>query len=535
LLQGPQFGPGDLAEIGTALDAEEQALFSGEEAQPYNVDSSADGGNFSIQVLSVALGKFKLELIPGKHPSVKELMKDPPKAAAAFLCQHKDHWFAVREAAGCWWNLNSTRQRPGLVSPFYLAAWLAQLSAEGHSIFLVRGAKLPEPAKPREEKTATEENFHELNDLLDKAKDPNDRPLQGGESAEVAFPTEDCWNDTGWQPAVSSTAIPGGQAWDGFGGYGESDSVIESQRRLLEQSTRRTASGAPVSGGQSSAVETQRRLLEEAQRGTAAKAKSQAVSGPGINPQGGGVLEQQRRLLEEANRRAIAQPQASAQFAPGANPANRVLEEQKRLLEEASRRGGQEQAGRPPQRLSTSGTALNFQALKEMGFKEPQIQAAEALTSGSKSVMTDMLLRVRGVPADTERSGEKLAEVLQGAVLGLDRADLSGEAILHLVTVLCLPEARLHAASVHFDPTVLTEFLLATLSKRGERWPPEIVGAVTVVVDLLATIPRPGSVRHNAGDQLNQRGGSRAIHKPSGDSGLSPKPVDIDDAVTYSL
>ncbi|CAL1154050.1 unnamed protein product, partial [Cladocopium goreaui] len=103
LLQGPHFGPGDLAEIGVHLDQQERALVRqatgevGTGAEEYNVDSSADGGNFSIQVLSVALKRFELELVSSRHPNMKVAMKDPSEATEAFLCQSRDHWFAIRK------------------------------------------------------------------------------------------------------------------------------------------------------------------------------------------------------------------------------------------------------------------------------------------------------------------------------------------------------------------------------------------------------------------------------------------------------
>lgn len=212
LLQGPRFGPGDLAEIGVELDAEERELLTrggdgeaeptaaangssgGLEGQPYNVDSSADGGNFSIQVLARALERFGLELLPSKHPSARDLMRDPPSAAKAFLCQYKDHWFAIREVETLWWNLNSTRPRPGHISPFYLAAWLAQLGAEGYSIFLVRGADLPEPSEPQTDDSGREENLHEIYELLEKNQAGDDRPIAGGEVADVdpVIPPDTC-------------------------------------------------------------------------------------------------------------------------------------------------------------------------------------------------------------------------------------------------------------------------------------------------------------------------------------------------------
>eukprot|EP00439_Symbiodinium_sp_Y106_P067456 s751_g11.t1 len=75
-----------------------------------------------------------------------------------------------------WWNLNSTRKRPAQVGPFYLAAWLAQLQAEGYTIFLVLGS-FPEPTQPSTDDQHGMENFHAVADLLEKAKSSGGNPV----------------------------------------------------------------------------------------------------------------------------------------------------------------------------------------------------------------------------------------------------------------------------------------------------------------------------------------------------------------------
>lgn len=203
LLQGPHFGPGDLAEMGVELDLEERKLFAncssssvhsahrvvgasgGEEDRPsrgsrfsgHNVDPSAEGGNFSIQVLTVALQKFNLQLLPAKHPEAKEMMKDPASAARAYLCQYQEHWFAVRQIADCWWNLNSTKKNPAQVSHFYLAAWFGQLAAENYSIFLVLGDNWPEPSQPSNPPKPDEDQYHGIFELFEQAKKTGGNPL----------------------------------------------------------------------------------------------------------------------------------------------------------------------------------------------------------------------------------------------------------------------------------------------------------------------------------------------------------------------
>lgn len=415
------------------------------------------------------------------------------------------------------------------MSPFYLAAWLAQLGAEGHSIFLVSGTKMPESARPFNDSKFAEENFHELNELLDKAKDPNEKPLQGGESASEELPPEfrDSWS--GFAPSFSSTSLPGqmqnggnyggdyggghsGSYGGGFaGGYaggcdlGGTDSVLESQRRLLEQATRRP--GGASSGGSSGG-----------------SAPHRPTSMQGANP-GQSAVEIQRRLLEEAKRGSSAGtgPGVAAGAAPSRAPGpNRVLDEQRRLLEEANRHAtGQQAAGSvAAARLQGSGNEpvdfpVDFRVLSEMGFKEPQIRAAEALTKGNVAMMSNLLLHVRGVPANVDRDGKKLAEAIQGAVLGLDRVTLSDEIILDLVTILCADEVCLQAAGSHFDVDVLTEFLRSLLSNRGQRWSPEHCVAVSVAIDMMSAAPRPGKPGPSASGRA--RPALSSMVRPRGD------------------
>ncbi|CAJ1364335.1 unnamed protein product [Effrenium voratum] len=111
---GPHFGPGDLAEIGVLLD--------------HQVDSSADGGNFSIQVLTLALERFKMDLVPSRPVLVLlpwfvygpgadyVVLLVPWRLDALFPAvpvvrvvlaialdakgQSRNHWFAIRKAGG---------------------------------------------------------------------------------------------------------------------------------------------------------------------------------------------------------------------------------------------------------------------------------------------------------------------------------------------------------------------------------------------------------------------------------------------------
>mmetsp|Transcript_11 Transcript_11/g.31 ORF Transcript_11/g.31 Transcript_11/m.31 type:complete len:462 (+) Transcript_11:44-1429(+) len=422
LLQGPHFGPGDLAEIGVQLDNQEQQLLqhdaSGSAIRPtgatenrgdtangtngreaYNVDSSADGGNFSIQVLTLALSRFKLELLPAKHPRARDLMKDPPKAASAFLCQYKDHWFAVREVGSCWWNLNSTRERPGLVSPFYLSAWLAQLSAEGYSIYLVLGAPLPDPAKP-ESRPGMEDNYHEIFDLLERAKSANDRPLGNGEES-TAEPL-----------AVSIPAL-----------------VSRAPPIVQGYVARSAAAQQPFSQWDSQAVGQ-------------------------LWPSGLGM--DSHPFLSYGN--------SSAGF--------------------ASQQGSG--TGTP----QSPGSA---EALRAMGFRDAQIRAAQQLARGNSMDASDLLLQVHGVSAGVENDGAQLAKAISETISRLERADGVAEDLLQLVTLLSLDESCLRRAAGHTDPAILTEMLLAVVGKHCEIWPPNVVQAAAVAVELLVSAPSSGT------------------------------------------
>lgn len=108
-------------------------------------------------------------------------------ATEAFLCQSSDHWFAIRKVSEDFWNLNSTRKRPAKVSPFYLAAWLAQLQAEGNTIFLVLGS-LPTPTQPLGTEKHQLENFHELQDLQQRAERSGGNPVAAEPDSEDEGP-----------------------------------------------------------------------------------------------------------------------------------------------------------------------------------------------------------------------------------------------------------------------------------------------------------------------------------------------------------
>jgi len=152
LLQGQFYSAIDLGELAAELDTMERRRMAemGEDSAEYrafiaqpsaNMD---DSGFFSVQVISRALTVWGLDLVPrdSSDPAAVRA-KASPIAANAYICNYREHWFAIRRLGNQWFNLNSLLEGPELVSNSYLGEFLAQLQQEGYSIFLVTGT-LPE-------------------------------------------------------------------------------------------------------------------------------------------------------------------------------------------------------------------------------------------------------------------------------------------------------------------------------------------------------------------------------------------------------
>jgi ataxin-3 len=161
LVQTQTFTPGALAEIAHQLDQMELNYMSagnqnGVHSKDYiqriaegsgNVDES---GNFSIEVLrSALLSNFDLTLANIGQENIRctEITN-----FEGFICNKASHWFAIRKINDRYWNLNSTKERPELISHFRLAAEIEALQNSGYSVFVVvEIGRLPRPAMSREE------------------------------------------------------------------------------------------------------------------------------------------------------------------------------------------------------------------------------------------------------------------------------------------------------------------------------------------------------------------------------------------------
>lgn len=139
LLQDDFFSAVNLGEIAQELDQQERSILGDAAvfsfAQSSNVD---EAGNFSVQVLKVALQRYyDIELVPW-HFNLEGQDSDPLNQQG-FVVNRSSHWFSIRKIKEHWWNLNSTLERPELVSPFYLSALLHQLRQDGYSVFIAKG------------------------------------------------------------------------------------------------------------------------------------------------------------------------------------------------------------------------------------------------------------------------------------------------------------------------------------------------------------------------------------------------------------
>jgi ataxin-3 len=164
LIQTQTFTPDSLANVAHQLDQMELNYMSagnenGIESKDYinriaegsgNVDAS---GNFSIEVLrSALLTHFELTLANTLQENIRtiEITKFD-----GFICNKQSHWFAIRKINDRFWNLNSTLERPELISHFRLAAEIEALQRDGYSVFcVVEIGMLPGPAMSQVEANA---------------------------------------------------------------------------------------------------------------------------------------------------------------------------------------------------------------------------------------------------------------------------------------------------------------------------------------------------------------------------------------------
>ena len=82
---------------------------------------------------------------PFIHPAIFLLNETRcPIQKSPKICNRQSHWFAIRKINGRYYNLNSTLERPEIISHFKLAAEMEAFQVEGYSVFCVLDS-LPPP------------------------------------------------------------------------------------------------------------------------------------------------------------------------------------------------------------------------------------------------------------------------------------------------------------------------------------------------------------------------------------------------------
>lgn len=150
-----------LATIAHELAAIELSMYDAEERRIRLREGSHyvdDSGNFSIEVLKAAI-EHRLGVTLTAAAQNQEIT-----TFQGFLCHKSDHWFAIRNIGGRFWNLNSTIERPEVVSHFTLGSEMEVCREQGYTVFFIQSG-LPEGGT----KTPVREglaNWHRLSDLM---------------------------------------------------------------------------------------------------------------------------------------------------------------------------------------------------------------------------------------------------------------------------------------------------------------------------------------------------------------------------------
>lgn len=125
-----------------------------------------------------------------------------------FICNRQSHWFAIRKINGKYWNLNSTLERPELISHFRLAAEIEAFQCNGYSVFcVVEMGALPPPCNSLEE--AMSRNLRL--EYLWKEQDL----MKGGKVANAN--TGVAWNKLGTGMVLGSSTSPPSTSTSDYG------------------------------------------------------------------------------------------------------------------------------------------------------------------------------------------------------------------------------------------------------------------------------------------------------------------------------
>lgn len=136
LLQGPLFDEWMLQEAARELDQNERRLMGGQD-----IDLTGNArmdGFFNVQVIRLLLERMGFDLLPLKGESGRSALKDSAKESG-YICNRREHWFALRRIGQEWFDLNSCLMTPRHYTNADVQHHINEAMREGYDVFVVRG------------------------------------------------------------------------------------------------------------------------------------------------------------------------------------------------------------------------------------------------------------------------------------------------------------------------------------------------------------------------------------------------------------
>eukprot|EP00916_Digyalum_oweni_P014292 GHVL01023473.1.p1 GENE.GHVL01023473.1~~GHVL01023473.1.p1 ORF type:complete len:396 (+),score=77.29 GHVL01023473.1:35-1189(+) len=245
LLQGPVFSEVDMNKISKELDEQEKRLMAQGDKGKYSAEykafeeegssNVASDGYYSINTLEKVLKKKGFDCVNANRADVKTNVLDP-KEDFGYICNHSDHWFAIRKLMNQWWNLDSLKPAPIKIGELYLREFFRELIGNGYSIFVISGF-LPQP-NPRQYTRLDSHQFF-LNDAQieerhqqHKKQDSKIPPEAGEEDSQsggqAVTRREHVWPDSQGRRLTEPRALP-----EGFEVVDDEDQELQ---RAIQQS-----------------------------------------------------------------------------------------------------------------------------------------------------------------------------------------------------------------------------------------------------------------------------------------------------------
>jgi len=148
LMQRRCFDEVELASIAHELDEKERVALGGErlDGEEASGNVRADGF-FSSQVVLEAVRRApgNLTCASVALDASSEGYVAAPQREKAFIFNRREHWFALRNVGGEWFDLNSMFAAPKHLEPGDMLDFFKHQQLSGYSIFVVRGGLPPAP------------------------------------------------------------------------------------------------------------------------------------------------------------------------------------------------------------------------------------------------------------------------------------------------------------------------------------------------------------------------------------------------------